>query len=58
MRLFDPDIQPKDIRPKQQRVRNVWFRPSECLRLIYDDAGLHQRLRESGGFRQRGSKFL
>ena len=36
MRLFDPDIRPKDIRPKQPRVRNVWFRPGECLRLIYD----------------------
>ncbi len=36
MRLFDPDIRPKDIRPRQQRVRNVWFRPGECLRLIYD----------------------
>jgi hypothetical protein len=37
MRLFDPEIQPKDIRPKQQRVRNAWFRPGECLRLIYDE---------------------
>ena len=37
MRLFDPDIRPKDIRPKQPRVRNVWFRPGECLRLIYDE---------------------
>jgi hypothetical protein len=37
MRLFDPEIQPKDIHPKQQRARNVWFRPSECLRLIYDE---------------------
>ena len=36
MRLFDPEIQPKDIRPKQQRTRNAWFRPGECLRLIYD----------------------
>ena len=30
MRLFDPDIRPKDIRPKQPRARNA-------LRLIYDD---------------------
>ena len=37
MQLFDPDIRPKDIRPKQQRARNVWFRPGECLRLIYDE---------------------
>jgi hypothetical protein len=36
MRLFDPEIRPKDIRPKQPRTRNVWFRPGECLRLIYD----------------------
>jgi hypothetical protein len=36
MRLFDPEIRPKDIRPKQLRTRNVWFRPGECLRLIYD----------------------
>jgi hypothetical protein len=37
MRLFDPDIRPKDIRPKQRRARNAWFRPGECLRLIYDE---------------------
>ena len=37
MRLFDPDIRPKDIRPKQSRARNAWFRPGECLRLIYDE---------------------
>ena len=36
MRLFNPDIQPNDIRPKQPRARNAWFRPGECLRLIYD----------------------
>ena len=36
MRLFDPDIQPKQIRPKLARARSVWFRPGECLRLIYD----------------------
>ncbi len=36
MRLFDPDIRPKDIRPKQPRERNAWFRQGECLRLIYD----------------------
>jgi hypothetical protein len=37
MRLFDPDIRPNDIRPKQRRARNAWFRPGECLRLIYDE---------------------
>ena len=36
MRLFDPQIRPSDIHPKQPRARNVWFRPGECLRLIYD----------------------
>jgi uncharacterized coiled-coil protein SlyX len=37
MRLFDPEIRPKDIRPGQQRARNAWFRPGECLRLTYDE---------------------
>ena len=37
MRLFDPNIRPNDIRPKQPRERNTWFRPGECLRLIYDE---------------------
>jgi hypothetical protein len=37
MRLFDPDIRPNTIRPKQQRARRAWFRPGECLRLIYDE---------------------
>jgi hypothetical protein len=37
MRLFDPDIRPKDIRPKQPRAHNTWFRQGECLRLIYDE---------------------
>jgi hypothetical protein len=36
MRLFDPDIRPNRIPPKQPRARSVWFRPGECLRLIYD----------------------
>jgi hypothetical protein len=36
MRLFDPDVQPKQLRPKQRRLRSAWFRPGECLRLIYD----------------------
>jgi hypothetical protein len=37
MRLFDPDIRPNKIRAKQQRARSIWFRPGECLRLIYDE---------------------
>jgi hypothetical protein len=37
MRLFDPDVRPNDIRAKQPRERNAWFRPGECLRLIYDE---------------------
>ncbi len=37
MRLFDPDIQPEEVRPRQQRARSAWFRPGECLRLIYDE---------------------
>lgn len=37
MRLFDPDIQPNRIRARQQRGRSAWFRPGECLRLIYDE---------------------
>ena len=37
MRLFDPEIRPIDIRPWQLRARNAWFRPGECLRLIYDE---------------------
>jgi hypothetical protein len=37
MRLFDPDIRPNTIRARQQRRRSVWFRPGECLRLIYDE---------------------
>jgi len=37
MRLFDPKVRPSDIRPRQIRARNVWFRQGECLRLIYDE---------------------
>lgn len=36
MRLFDPDIRPQEIRPRQLRDRNAWFRPGECRRRIYD----------------------
>ncbi len=27
----------RSIRRRQQRARSVWFRPGECLRLIYDE---------------------
>ena len=37
MQLFNPDIRPNDIQPKQKRARNAWFRQGECLRLIYDE---------------------
>jgi hypothetical protein len=37
IRLFDPDVQPDEIRPKQPRAHSAWFRPGECLRLIYDE---------------------
>jgi len=36
MRLFDPELRPEDIRPRRRRTCNAWFRPGECLRLIYD----------------------
>ena len=36
MRLFDPELRPEDIRSRQRRICNAWFRPGECLRLIYD----------------------
>jgi hypothetical protein len=35
MRLFDPDLLLQDAEPKQ-RERISWFRPGECLRVIYD----------------------
>src|ERR1700709_695741 len=37
MRLFDPEIRPKDIPLNHPRTRNAWFRPGKCLRLIYDE---------------------
>jgi hypothetical protein len=36
MRLFDPELRPEEIRPRRRRSCNAWFRPGECLRLIYD----------------------
>ncbi len=35
LRLFDPNLLLPDSGP-QQRERVSWFRPGECLRLIYD----------------------
>jgi hypothetical protein len=37
MLMFDPSVRPKDIRPRQRRTHNAWFRQGECLRLIYDE---------------------
>jgi hypothetical protein len=37
MRLFDPNIRPKEIGPRQRRTHNAWFHHGECLRLIYDE---------------------
>jgi hypothetical protein len=37
MRLFDPDIQPDEIRPRRGQPHSAWFRHGECLRLIYDE---------------------
>ncbi len=36
IQLFDPELRPEDARSRQQRTRSAWFRPGECLRLIYD----------------------
>ena len=36
MRLFDPELRPEEISPRPRRTCNAWFRPGECLRLIYD----------------------
>ena len=36
MRLFDPGLRPEEIHPRRRRTCNAWFRPGECLRLIYD----------------------
>jgi hypothetical protein len=36
MLLFDPELRPDEIRPRRRRTHSVWFRPGECLRLIYD----------------------
>lgn len=37
MLLFDPDIRPGEIHPRQPRARSIWFGRDECLRLIYDE---------------------
>jgi hypothetical protein len=36
MRLFDPELWPEEFPPRRSRSHNAWFRPGECLRLIYD----------------------
>jgi hypothetical protein len=36
LRLFDPNAEPDQIRPRRQNSRNVWFRPGECVRLVCD----------------------
>jgi hypothetical protein len=36
MLLFDPELRSEDVHSGQQRTRSAWFRPGECLRLIYD----------------------
>jgi hypothetical protein len=36
MLLFDPELRPEEIRPRRRRTHSAWFRPGECLRLIYD----------------------
>jgi hypothetical protein len=37
MRLFDPNLLPEEVSGAgPQRTRSAWFRPGECLRLIYD----------------------
>lgn len=36
MLLFDPALRPEEIRPRHRRTCNAWFRPGECLRLIYE----------------------
>jgi HTH-like domain len=34
MRPFDLNSRPEEIRPRQPRAHNTWFRPGECPRLI------------------------
>ena len=36
MRLFDPDLLPRDTDLTPQRERVSWFHPGECRRLIYN----------------------
>jgi hypothetical protein len=36
LRLFDPELRPEEIHPRRPRGHNAWFRPGECLRLVYD----------------------
>ena len=36
LRLFVPELEPADIRPKAVRRQNEWFRPGELARLVLD----------------------
>ena len=36
LRLFDPSIEPDQIRPRRPVHRNAWFGPGECTRLLCD----------------------
>ena len=42
MRLFDPNIRPKDIRPRQRRTHNAWFRQGTVQSL--GGSGRHRQL--------------
>jgi len=37
MQPFAPNFRSEMIRRRRQRMHNAWFRPGECLRLIYDE---------------------
>jgi len=36
LKLFDPEIDLRTLRPKQPRQRNAFFRPRECQRLVLE----------------------
>jgi hypothetical protein len=55
MLLFDPELRPEEIRPRRRRTHSVWFRPGECLRLIYGNCpGMAGTVRRGGGRRSGG----
>jgi len=59
IRLFAPEMDPNAIQPRRPVVRNDWFAPGQCIRLIYDflrdapapvaTAEIARRLMESTG---------